>query len=114
MWWYSASTWEHHSPKHLKENLPIHPDNPELSHHFACAPGDDAIPSTSISRQNLPHEEVIRKWAEATKQFFKEPDLEGGQTSLPCPTAQGFRLSSLEAAAPKCHIKQGPVKSSKS
>ena len=26
--WYSASTWEHHSPIHIKENLPIHPNDP--------------------------------------------------------------------------------------
>ena len=114
MWWYNASTWEHHSLKHLKENLPIHPDDPEFSQQFTCAPGDDAIPSTSIPRQNFPHKEVIRKQAEAAKQFFKEEwDLEGDQTSLPCPTAEGFRLSSLEVATPKHCIKQGPVKSSK-
>ena len=71
MQWYSASTWEHHSLKHLKENIPIHPDDPEFSKQFACAPGDDAIPSTSTPRQNLPHKEVIRKQAEAAKQFFK-------------------------------------------
>ena len=71
MWWYSASAWEHHSLKHLKENLHIHPDDPKFSQQFACAPEVDAIPSTSIPRQNLPHKEVIRKWAEASKQFFK-------------------------------------------
>ena len=45
MWWYSASAWKHHSLKHLKENLPIHPDDPEFSQQFTCTPGDDAIPS---------------------------------------------------------------------
>ena len=27
MQWYSASTWEHHTSSHSKENLPIHPDD---------------------------------------------------------------------------------------
>ena len=70
MQWYSAYAWEHHSLKHLKENLPIHPDDPTFSQQLACVPGDDAIPHTS--KQNLPHEEVIRKWAEAAKQFLKK------------------------------------------
>ena len=57
---------------------------------------------------------MIRKWTEATKQFFKEEqDLESSQTSLPCPKTEGLKLSSLEIPAPKCFIKQGPVKSSK-
>ena len=51
---------------------------------------------------------------EAAKQFLEEEgDLEGGQTSFHCPSVEGFELSSREAAAPKHHIKQGPVKSSK-
>ena len=72
MQWYSASAWKHHSLKHLKENLPIHPDDPDFFQQFACVPGDDTMPSTSKPKQNLPHEEGIRKWAEAAKQFFKE------------------------------------------
>ena len=59
MQWYSASALEHHSLKHLKENLPIHPDDPNFFQQFACAPGDDSIPHTS--KQNLPCDEVIRK-----------------------------------------------------
>ena len=47
MWWYSASAWEHHTLKHVKENLPIHPDDPEFSQQFAHVPGDEATPSTS-------------------------------------------------------------------
>ena len=113
MQWYSTSAWEHHSLKHLKENLPIHPDDPKFSQQFPCVPGNDAIPSTSKPKQNLPDREVVRKWAEATKQFFKEQDMEGSQTSLPCPKTEGLKLSSLETLAPKCHIKQGPIKSSK-
>ena len=29
--WYSASTWEHHTSTHSKENIPIHPDDPAFS-----------------------------------------------------------------------------------
>ena len=111
---FSTSTLEHHSLKHLKDNLPIHPDDPKFSQQFACAPKDDAIPSTSKPKQNLPHEELIHKQAEAAKQFLKkEQDLKGGQTSFPCPSAESFGLHFLDAGAPKHGIKQGPVKSSK-
>ena len=27
MWWYSASAWEHHTLRHVQDNLPIHPDD---------------------------------------------------------------------------------------
>ena len=86
MQWYSASTWEHYTLKHLKENLPIHPDDPEFSQQFASVSGDKATPSTSRPKLNLPHAEVICKWAEAAKQFLdEEGDLDGGQTSFHCP-----------------------------
>ena len=114
MQWYSASAWEHHSLKHLKEELSIHPDDLNFSQQFACVPGDDVVSSTSKPKQNLPHKEVIRKQTEAAKQFFKEEqDLESSQTSLPCPKSEGLQLSSLEIPAPKHHIKQRPIKSSK-
>ena len=74
----------------MKENLPIHPDDPNFSQQFAHVPGDDDIPSTSKPKQNLPHEEVIRKEAEASEQFFKEQNLESSQTSLPCPKTEGL------------------------
>ena len=62
----------------------------------------------------MPHEEEVRKWAEAAKQFFEEEqDLEVSQTSLPCSTTEGLKLSSLDTPALKHHVKQGPVKSSK-
>ena len=112
MWWYSASAWENHSLKHLKDNLPIYPDYPTFSQQFLGVPSDDVIPCTS--KQNLPLEEEVRKWAEAAKQFYEEEqDLEVSQTSLPCSKTEGLKLSSLETPAPKCHVKQGPVKSSK-
>ena len=65
-------------------------------------------------KQNLPHEEVIRKQAEATKQFLKK-NKTWKVVKLPFPVLKlrVSRLSSFEAAAPKHHIKQGPVKSSK-
>ena len=112
MQWYSTSAWKPNSLKHLKENLSIHPDDPTFSHQLSGVTSDDAVPCTS--KQNLPHEEEIRKWAEAAKQFFEEQqDLEVSETSLPCSKTEGLKLSSLETPALKCHVKQGPVKSSK-
>ena len=60
MWWYSASTWGHHTLKHVKENLPIHADDPAFL-QFAMVSGDEATPSTSKSTLDLPHAEVICK-----------------------------------------------------
>ena len=59
MQWYSASAWEHHSLKHLKDNLPIHPDDPTFSQQFMGISSDDVVPSTFS--QGLPHEEEVRK-----------------------------------------------------
>ena len=59
--WYSASTWEHHTSTHTKENLPIHPDDPAFSQQFAGSPRDGAIPSTSGCIPYLPHATVIHK-----------------------------------------------------
>ena len=73
-------------------------------------PGDDVIPCTS--KQSLPHEEEVGKWAEVARQFFKEvQDL--SQASHPCLQTAGLTLSSLATPAPKYHVKQGPIKSSK-
>ena len=58
---YSASAWEHHSMKHLKDNLPIYPDDPAFPQQFMCTSRDGVVPSTS--RQSLPHEEEVRKLA---------------------------------------------------
>ena len=60
MHWYSASTWEPHTLKHLKENLAIYPDDPAFS-QFACVSRDEATPSTSKSTLNLPYGEEICK-----------------------------------------------------
>ena len=84
-------TWEHHSLKHLKENLPIHPDDPTFSQQFPGIPNDDAVPCTS--KQNFSHKEEIRKWAEAAKQFFEEEqDLKVSHTSLPCSKTEGLKF----------------------
>ena len=110
MWWYITSASEHNSLKHLKENLPIHPDDSTFSQQFSGIPGDDVIPCTS--KENVPHKEEIRKWAEAAKQYFEEEqDLEVSQTSLPCSNTEGLKLSSLETSALKHCIKQGLTKS---
>ena len=114
MHWYSASTWEHHTLKHLKENLPIHPNDPAFSQQFAYVSGDEATPSTSKPQLNLPHGDVIHKQAEAAKQFLEEEgDPEGGQHIFHCPSTGYLKLSFHEVATPKHHVKQGPVKSSK-
>ena len=110
MWWYSASAWEHHSLNYLKDNLPIYPDDPTFSQQFMGACSHDVVPSTS--RQSLLHEEEVRKWAEATKQFFEE-EQDLSQVSSPGSKTEGLKLSSLDTPFLKCHIKQGPSKSSK-
>ena len=72
----------------------------------------DVVPRTS--RQSLPQEEKVRKLAEAVKCFFEEKDSSQVSTSAPLtPKMEGLRLSSLEPQIPKCHIKQGPITSSK-
>ena len=113
MQWYSASAWEDHTLKHIKGNLPIHPDNHAFSQQFACVSGDEVTPSTSKPQLNLPHVDVIHKQAEVMKQFLKEGDPESGQPTFHCPSTEDFESSHHEVAIQKCHIKQGPVKSSK-
>ena len=81
-----------------------------FSQQIMGAPSVDIIPSTS--RQKLPHEEEVRKWTEAAKQFF-EAEQDPSQVSSPGPKMEGLRLSSLESQVPKHCIKQGPIKSSK-
>ena len=109
---YIASAWEYHSRKHLKDNLPIYPADPTFDQQLMCASSDDVAPSTS--RQSLSHEEEVRKWAKAAKQFFEE-EQDPSQVSTaapPTPKIEGLRLSYLEPHLPKCCIKQGPIKSS--
>ena len=56
MGWYSASIWEHHTCKHVQDNLPIHPDDPIFYQQFGKA---EAIPSTSQLTPVLPQANVI-------------------------------------------------------
>ena len=88
MQWYSASAWEHHSRKHLKDNLPIYPDDPTISQLFMSAPSD-VVPCTS--KQSLSHEEEVRKWEVAAKQFFEE-EQDLSQASPPCSKTEGLNL----------------------
>ena len=92
----------------LQRNLPIHPDDPAFSQQFACAPGDEATPSTSESVPNLPHAAVIYQWADTAKHFLEEGS---DQSIFHCPLSEGSDPKPHKA--PKCHIKQGTVKSSK-
>ena len=103
MHWYSASAWEHHTHKHVQNNLPIYPDDPTFFQQFAKT---EAIPSTSTVTPELPHIDIISQQAIAAKQFVEEqsdksmfPLIEKHEPSTP--------------EAPKWCIKQGPVKSSK-
>ena len=75
-----------------------------------CTSSDDVVPNTS--RYSLPHEEDVRKWAEAAKQVSEE-EQDPSQVSSLAPKMEGLRLSSLEPQVPKHHIKQGSIKSSK-
>ena len=88
MHWYSASAWEHHFLNLLKDNLPIYPDDPTFSQQFMGTPSDVVA---STSRQNLPHEEEVRKWAEAAKQFFEE-EQDPSQVSSPGPKMEGLKI----------------------
>ena len=45
--------------KHLKDNLPIFPDDPTFPQQLMSPSSSEAVPSTS--RQSLPHEEQVRK-----------------------------------------------------
>ena len=112
MWWYSASAWQHHSLKHLKDNLPIYPDDATFSQQFLGVLSDDVVSCTS--KQNVPHEEEVRKQAKAAKQFLEEEqEQKVSQTSLPCSKTERLKLSSLANPFCKCHVKQRPIKSSK-
>ena len=103
MHWYSASMWEHHTHKHVQDNLPIHPDDPAFFQQFANV---EAVPSTSKLTPDLPNTDVICKRAQAAKQFLKEESNQSifpiSEEYVPCPPE-----------APKCHTKQVPVKCNK-
>ena len=102
MHWYSASAWEHHTCKHIQDNLPIHPKNPAFYQQFSEA---EAIPSTSKLTSDLPQANIISERAKAAMQFLEEGDNE---STLP---PWEHVHSSFEIQ--KHHVKQGSIKSSK-
>ena len=71
--WYSAYAWEHHSLKHLKDNLSIYPDDPTFPQQFVIAPSNGVVPSTSSqsllmkkrseNRQRLPNSSLRKNKA---------------------------------------------------
>ena len=103
MHWYGASAWEHDTHKHAQNNFSIYSDESVFFQQFAET---EAIPSTSKITPELSHVDIICKRAIAAKQFLKE---ESDKSMLPL--TEECEPSPLEA--PKWHIKQGPVKSSK-
>ena len=74
-------------------------------------PSDDVMPCTS--KQSFPHEEEIRKWPEAAKQFFEEEQDQEVSQTYSCSKTEGLMLSSRATPVPKCQVKQGPIKCSK-
>ena len=117
MHWYSTTAWERDTMKLLIDNLPIFPNDPDFTKKFIPQSSGDAVPSTS--KQVLPHEEEVRKQAQAAKCFLEEEQATKlVPTFAPLsPKKEGFKLSSLESQAPsmtpKHCIKQKPVKFSK-
>ena len=93
-------------------NLLVFQDEAEFDEKSQPQSGDYASPNTS--KQLLLHEKEIIKWVQAAKCFFGEEQT----TPAPLvPKKDGLKLSALEQQGPlkpiECHIKQGPVKSSK-
>ena len=78
--------------------LPIYPDDLTFSQHFMGTPSDGVVSSTS--RQSLPHDEEVRKWAEAAKQFFEE-EQDLSQVSSSGLKMEGLELSSLDTLVTK-------------
>ena len=72
MRWY-ATDWENNTTKHLKDNLPVFPDDPAFAEKFIPQSSSYASPSTS--KQALPHEKEVIKWAQSTKCFSEENKL---------------------------------------
>ena len=101
MHWYSATTWEHHTCKHVQNKLPIYPDDPTFFQQFSKP---EAIPLTSTVTPEFPHIDIIHKQVIAAKQFLEE---ENDKSTFP--------LIEHESSpkTPIWCIKQGPIKSSK-
>ena len=102
MCWYSASTLEHHTHKHIQDNLPIHPDDPAFYEQFS---EDDTLPFTS-KLASIPPSININERARAAKHFLEE-----GNEELTSPFQE--MQTPMSPTTPKHHIKHGPIKSSK-
>ena len=88
MHWYSTSAWEHHSVKHLKDNMPIFPDDP-LFLSNSCHPlvmmlfpvPQDKVylmKKRSESRQRLPNVSLSKnKTPIVTTPALLTPKMEG-------------------------------------
>ena len=103
MQWYSPSAWEHHTRKHVQDNLPIHPDDPAFSEQFGEI---STLPSVSKLTSTLPPSINIHERAKAAKQFLTE---ENKESTFPFQDAK----IPMSSPTPKCCPKQGPIKSSK-
>ena len=103
MQWYSASAWEHHTHKHVLDNLPIHPNAPAFSEQF-----DEigTLPSVPKLTSTLPPSINIYERAKDAKQFLAE---ENKESTFPSQGAQ----TPMSSPTPKHCPKQGPIKSSK-
>ena len=71
--WYSASAWEHHTHKHVQDNLPIHPNDPAFSEQFGKI---GTLPSVSKLTSTLLPSINIYERAKAAKQFLAEENKE--------------------------------------
>ena len=67
MHWYSATAWENHMTKHLKDNLPVFLDAPTFAEKFI--PQSSGFASPSTSKQASLHEDEVIKQVQAAKYF---------------------------------------------
>ena len=80
MQWYSASAWQHHSLKHLKDNLPVYPDDPTFL-NISWLPLVMVLFPVPQDKACLIKKRSVN-WAKAAKKFFEE-ELDLCQVSSP-------------------------------
>ena len=102
MCWYSASEWEHHTHKHIQDNLLIHLDDPAFYQHFCEV---ETLPATSKLISVIP--QTIWERAKAAKQFLEEGDDE---STHPLPEVPVLGSCKTPSEIPKCQVKQDPIK----
>ena len=73
MQWYSATTWEQHTHKHVQDNLLIHPDDPAFCEQFGEI---STFSSVSKLTSTLPPSINICERAKAAKDFLAEDNEE--------------------------------------